>query len=99
LKKSAENIYFSKTEFFEEKISDIFFVRNFCLSSISPPSEFGSFLQNMGVAGKLAGKQWSEWAISAENSRKLCKDIYFPPKKFLVQKFLPIPKHSHFGKN
>ena len=97
LKKCIKYKYFSETIFFEEEISDIFFVRNFCLSSILS-LEFRSFLDNMGVARKLAGKQWLEWPISAENSRKLCKDIYFPPKKFWSQKFLSIPKNSHFEK-
>ena len=50
----------------------------------------------------LLGKFWLTRRLGcpiwAENLRKLCKDIYFLPKKFLVQKFLCIPKNRHVGK-
>jgi len=87
-----------KIVFFGAEISSIFFVRNFCRSSILP-LKFGSFFENMGVSGKLTKRQWLGWPILAENLAKHCKDIYFSPKKFLSQKFLSIVKNPHFRKN
>ena len=56
MRKKCIFVIFFERVFFGEEISDIFFVKNFCLSSVLP-LEFGPFFENMGFTGKLASKQ------------------------------------------